>query len=88
MAGARSDRKAKEEIKEGMAKAGKAAAQDHAQGSDEPLRRSVEEAVPDAEELPHGAGDNPISQPVRDAAKRQKPPARRSTLQGGDEVEQ
>lgn len=35
--------------------------------TDEPLRRAVEEAVPEAERLPRGADENPISQRVRDA---------------------
>jgi hypothetical protein len=82
IASTRSDRNAKEEVRVGTGKAGKAAAQHPTQGPDEPLRRSVQEAVPHGEELPHGADDNPISHRVRDEAKRQKLPARRST--GGD----
>ena len=37
--------------------------------SDEPLARSVDEAVPAAERLPTGADENPISEQVEEAGR-------------------
>lgn len=58
-----------------------------ARPKEEALQRSVDQAVPDAEQLPGRADDNPISERVHDAAEGKKPRADRSTLQGGNEVE-
>ena len=57
-----------------------------AEPTDEALRRAVEDAVPEAERLPSGADENPISERIRDEADGQPPPTVRSTLQGGGQV--
>jgi hypothetical protein len=54
--------------------------------TNEQLRRSVRESVPAAEQLPTAADENPLSQRVQEAAT--EPSLRRSTLKGGDKVEQ
>jgi hypothetical protein len=51
------------------------------------LRRSAQEAVPAAEQLPAGADENPLSGQVRKARTEPKPDVGSSTLQGGDKVE-
>ena len=51
--------------------------------SDEPLARSVDEAVPAAERLPTGADENPISEQVEEAGRERMPRPGSSTLQGG-----
>ena len=51
--------------------------------SDEPLARSVDEAVPAAERLPTGADENPISEQVEEAGRERMSPPGSSTLQGG-----
>jgi hypothetical protein len=69
MAAARSHEKAKEEIKEGMAEAGRAAARDRRQRTDQPPRRSMREQVPAAERLSGGAEDRSISRRAGEAVK-------------------
>ena len=48
------------------------------------LQRSVDAAVPDAEKLPEGFEENPISRQVEDSAKRHQPKPGTSPLRGGD----
>ncbi len=55
--------------------------------TDEALRRSVENAVPKAEQLPTGPDENPISERVREAGEDPKPSPGDLTVQGGDRVE-
>jgi len=61
------------------------------QGSDpqpsaEPLARSFERAVPEAERLPRAADENPISEQVEEAGRERTPHPGGSTLQGGKEA--
>ncbi|WP_027134578.1 hypothetical protein [Geminicoccus roseus] len=54
---------------------------------DSGLQHSVDKAVPASEKLPDRAGENPLSQQVKDSADRRDPKPGSSTLQGGDEVQ-
>ena len=56
-------------------------------GREELLRQGVQDAVPDAERLPGGAEENPLSQRVAEATEETDPKPGRSTFQGGDKVE-
>jgi|SRR5829696_1629876 acyl-homoserine lactone acylase PvdQ len=55
--------------------------------ADDPLQRSVDAAVPTAEQLPRGAEENPLSQHVEHAAGENAPQPGATTFQGGDAVE-
>ncbi|HEX2525834.1 MAG TPA: hypothetical protein VHL31_05960 [Geminicoccus sp.] len=48
------------------------------------LQRSVDAAVPDAEELPQGFAENPLSQQVRKAIDQRKPEPGDTPLRGSD----
>ena len=44
--------------------------QDQPAATDEALRRNVQRVVPEAERLPRGADENPISEQVEDVARK------------------
>lgn len=50
------------------------------------LQKSVDAAVPDAERLPSGAAENPLSEHVAEVAAGAHPGPGRSTFEGGDKV--
>jgi hypothetical protein len=55
-------------------------------GEEEALQRSVDRAVPDAEQLPEGAEENPLSEHVEDVAEGAKPGPGATTFEGGEAV--
>ena len=60
--------------------------QDQPAATDEALRRNVERVVPEAERLPRGADENPISEQVEDVARGGPSQPGPATVQGGDRV--
>jgi hypothetical protein len=64
-----------------------AAMQNEKRPTDEPLRRSVDQAVPPKERLPTAADENPISERVREAGEDPKPSPDDLAVQGGNRIE-
>lgn len=54
--------------------------------AEEALQRSVDQAVPDAEQLPEGAEENPLSEHVESVAVGAKPGPGATTFEGGEAV--
>lgn len=55
--------------------------------ADPGLQDNVDRSVPDQEKLPDRAGENPISQQVKETIERRTPKPGSATFKGGDKVE-
>ena len=55
-------------------------------GAEEALQRSVDRAVPDAEQLPERAEENPLSEHVEGIAEGAKPGPGATVFEGGEAV--